>query len=77
MVLSSDVQFYPKSRLRLGCAGDKKVQIITLLIEQILINPTWIRRSLGDQVQIGLELVQSNQVVNPMRGLWRRGVRWR
>ena len=30
------------------------------------------RRSLGDQVQIEPELVRSNQVVNPMRGLWRK-----
>ena len=26
----------------------------------------------GDQVQIGHELVRSNQVVNHMKGLWRR-----
>jgi len=73
MVSSSDVQFYCEGRLGLGGAGDKKVQIITLLIEQLLINPAWIRRSLGDQIQIGLEFVRFNQVVNPMRGLWRRG----
>ena len=30
------------------------------------------RRSLGDQVQFGPELVRSNQVMNPIRGLWRR-----
>ena len=27
---------------------------------------------MGDKVQVGLELIQPNQVVNPMRGLWRR-----
>ena len=29
--------------------------------------------SLDDQVQVGPELVRCNQVVNPLRGLWRRG----
>ena len=28
---------------------------------------------LGDKVQVGLEFIRSNQVVNHMRGLWRRG----
>ena len=28
---------------------------------------------MGNQVQVGSELVRSNQVVNPMRGLWTRG----
>jgi len=28
---------------------------------------------LGNQVQVSPELVRPNQVVNPMRGLWRRG----
>jgi len=32
----------------------------------------WSRRLLGDQVQVRPELVRSNQVVNPMRGLWRK-----
>ena len=28
---------------------------------------------LGNQVQVGPELVRPNQVINPMRGLWIRG----
>ena len=28
---------------------------------------------MGDKVQVGPELIRPNQVVNPMRGLWRRG----
>ena len=28
---------------------------------------------MGDKVQVGPELIRLNQVVNPMRGLWRRG----
>ena len=28
---------------------------------------------MGDQVQVGPELIRSNQVVNPIRGLCRRG----
>jgi len=28
---------------------------------------------LGDKVQVGPELTGPNQVVNPIRGLWRRG----
>ena len=29
-------------------------------------------RSLGDKVQVGPELIRPDQVVNPMKGLWRR-----
>ena len=43
------------------------------MVEQILINPVWIRRSLGDKVQVGPELIRPNQDVNPIRVLWRRG----
>jgi len=53
-------------------AYNKKVQIITPMVEQILKNLAWIKESLGDQIQIGPELVRPNHVVNPMRGLWRR-----
>ena len=28
---------------------------------------------MGDKVQVQSELIRPNQVVNPMRGLWRRG----
>ena len=28
---------------------------------------------MGNKVQIGPELIRPNEVVNPMRGLWRRG----
>ena len=28
---------------------------------------------MGDKIQIRPELIRPNQVVNPMRGLWRRG----
>ena len=28
---------------------------------------------MGDKVQVGPELIRPNQVVNPMRGLWRKG----
>ena len=42
------------------------------MVEQILINPGGSRRSLGDKVQVGPELIRPNQDVNPMRGLWRR-----
>jgi len=28
---------------------------------------------LGDKIQIRPELIRPNQVINPMRGLWRRG----
>ena len=30
------------------------------------------RRSLGNKIQVGPELIRPNQVVNPMKGLWRR-----
>ena len=43
------------------------------MVEQILINPVWSMRLLGDQVQVGPELDRPNQVMNLMRGLWRRG----
>jgi len=31
------------------------------------------RGSLGDKAKVGPELIRPNQVVNSMRGLWRRG----
>jgi len=71
MVLSSDVQLNPEERLGLGAQQD--VQIVTPIVEQILINPVRIKETLGDKVQVGPELIRSNQAVNPMRGLWRRG----
>ena len=32
-----------------------------------------VERSLGNKVQVGPELIRSNQVVNLMRRLWKRG----
>ena len=46
MVLSSDVQFYPKGRLRLDVAG-AQAQIITHVLEQILINSVQIKEIVG------------------------------
>ena len=42
MVLSSGVQLYPEERLRLS-ACNKEVQIVTPMMEQILINHVWIK----------------------------------
>ena len=48
MISSSDVQFYPERRYRLGGAvHNKKVQIVTLMVEQILINHVWIKEIVG------------------------------
>ena len=43
------------------------------MVEQILIDLDRSRRSLGNKVQVGLELIRPNQDVIPMRGLCRRG----
>ena len=64
---STDVQLHPKNRL--GLDAQQSSPIVTLMVEQILINPVWIRRSLGDKVQVGPELIRPNQIVNLMRGL--------
>ena len=42
------------------------------MVKQILIILCGSRRSIGDQVHVGPELIRPNQVVNPMRELWRR-----
>jgi len=52
---SFDVQLYPKGRL--GLARNKVVQIVTPIVEQILINLCRSRRSLGNKVQVGPELI--------------------
>ena len=58
MVSSSDVQFYLERRLGLGGqAHNEKFQIVTLILKQILINPTWIKEIIGYQVQVGPELI--------------------
>jgi len=56
---------------------NKKVQIINPVVEQILINPVWAKRSFGDQVQVGSEFVRSNQVVILFGGYREEGVRGR
>ena len=46
MIVSSlHVQLYPEERL--GVARNKIVQIITPIVEQIFINPVWIKDIVG------------------------------
>ena len=47
MILSLDVQFYPEGKLKLGDADTQQVQIITHMVEQILINSVWIKEIVG------------------------------
>jgi len=44
MALSSDVQLYPEERLRLGT---QQFQIVTFIVEQILLNLMWIKEIVG------------------------------
>ena len=46
MILSSGVQLYPEERLRLSVCN-KEVQIVTPMMEQILINHVWIKEIIG------------------------------
>ena len=45
MVSNLDIQLYPQSRLGLG--AHMKVQIVTLMVEQILINHVWNKEIAG------------------------------
>ena len=48
MVFSSDVMFYPEDDWDLATpAHNKKVQIVTPMVKQILINPAWIKEVVG------------------------------
>ena len=48
MVLSSDVMFYPEDDWDLATpAHNKKVKIVTPMVKQILINPAWIKDTIG------------------------------
>jgi len=47
MILGLDVQFYHEDRLGLNGTGTQQVQIITLVLERILINLTWIKEIVG------------------------------
>ena len=45
MVSSSDVHFYPQKKIR--TRRRRQIQIVTPMVEQILINPAWIKEIIG------------------------------
>ena len=60
----------PEGRLGLGGAAyNKEFQIVTPVLEQILINPAWIKEIIGWLSSSRAKLIRSNQVVNPIREL--------